>query len=269
MGEPAVATHEISERPKFQTERQGEISRLVLDSGRVEVADLARRFGVTTETIRRDLSELELRSVLRRVHGGAIASQRLHHEPRLKVRDTQHADEKRRIARRAVDEIPVDGTVMIDSGSTLALLGEMLPHDRELVIFTNSIPVIESLASRDSVEVQVIGGTLKKNTMAMVDDTSVEAVRQFTVDVLFISTDGFSPERGFTTPYREEVAIKRAMIEAARRVVMLCDSHKLGSDQMFRFATVDEIDTIITDDGVPDDVIDVLARMGPQVIRVD
>lgn len=264
-----MTTRETADRARFQSERQDEIARLVFDEGRVEVADLARRFAVTTETIRRDLSELDRRRVLRRVHGGAVAYQHVRHEPKLIVRDTQHAAEKRRIARRAIEELPGEGTIIIDSGSTLAFFAELLPDDRELTVFTNSIPVIQSLSSRETIEVNVIGGLLKKNTMAMVDATSIDTVRDLTVDVLFISTDRVSAERGFTTPYREEVAIKRAMIAAARRVVMLFDHAKVGSDQLFRFATVDEIDTIITDDAVPAVTIQALEDLGPQVIRAD
>ncbi len=264
-----MSTHETTERPRFQAERQDEIAQLVMDEGRVEVADLARRFDVTTETIRRDLSELDRRRILRRVHGGAVAYQQVRHEPKLVVRDSQYAPEKRKIARRAIEELPGEGTIIIDSGSTLAFLAEMLPDDRELTVFTNSIPVIQSLSSRESIEVNVIGGVLKKDTMAMVDDSSVETVRDLTVDVLFISTDRVSPERGFTTPYREEVAIKRAMIAAARRVVMLFDHAKVGNDQVFRFATVGEVDTIITDDAVSESTIRALEELGPQVIRAE
>jgi DeoR family fructose operon transcriptional repressor len=264
-----MTSHETDERPRFQSERQDEITRLVFDKGRVEVADLARRFAVTTETIRRDLSELDRRRVVRRVHGGAIPYQSLRHEPRLVVRDTQHADEKRRIARRAVEELPGEGTIMIDSGSTLGFFAEMLPHDRELTVFTNSIPVIQSLSTSDRFEINVIGGLLRKNTMAMVDPSGVDTVRQLVVDVLFISCDGASPERGFTTPYRQEVAIKRAMIASARRVVMLFDHGKVGADQVFRFATVNEIDTVITDDGVAPAVLTALRSLGPQVICAD
>ena len=264
-----MTMQDTADRPRFQSERQDEIARLVFDEGRVEVADLARRFAVTTETIRRDLSELDRRRIVRRVHGGAVAYQRVRHEPRLIIRDTQNAAEKRKIARRAVEELPGEGTIMIDSGSTLSFFAELLPNDRELTVFTNSIPVIQSLSTRDAIEVNVIGGFLKKNTMAMVDATGVDTVRDLAVDVLFISTDRVSPARGFTTPYREEVAIKRAMIAAARRVVMLFDHAKVGNDQIFRFAAVEEIDTIVTDDGVPEDAINALRELGPQVICAD
>jgi DeoR family fructose operon transcriptional repressor len=264
-----MTTPDTTDRPRFQSERQDEIARLVFDRGRVEVADLARRFAVTTETVRRDLSELDRQRILRRVHGGAVAYQQVRHEPKLTIRDTLHAVEKRKIARRAVDELPGEGTILIDSGSTLGFFAALLPDDRELTVFTNSIPVIQSLSVREAIEVNVIGGLLKRNTLAMVDGTSVDTVRDLTVDVLFISTDGVSPERGFTTPYREEVAIKRAMIAAARRVVMLFDNGKVGNDQVLRFATVDEVDTIVTDDGVPAATIEALRALGPQVICAD
>lgn len=262
-----MATHDTADRPRFQSERQHEIEQLVLTEGRVQVADLARRFDVTTETIRRDLSELDRRRVLRRVHGGAVASQRIRHEPMLVVRSMRNADEKRRIAQRAVDELPGEGSIMIDSGSTLSFFAEYLPGDRNLTVFTNSVPVIQSLSSLQTLDINVIGGRLNKNTMAMVDNTGVDMVRDLTVDVLFISTDRVSPERGFTAPYREEVAIKRAMIAAARRVVMLFDHGKVGGDELFCFAAVNEIDTIVTDDGVSPATIRALEALGPQVIR--
>ena len=115
----------------------------------------------------------------------------------------------------------------------------------------------------------VIGGFLKKKTMAMVDSTGVDAVRDLVVDVRFASCDGVSPERGFTTPYREEVPIKRAMMAAARWVVMLFDHANVGNDQLFRFAAVDEVDTIITDGAVPLATVHALQDLGPQVIRVE
>lgn len=263
-----MTTSETRERQHFQTERQDEISRLVTAEGRVEVAELAKRFNVTTETIRRDLSELDRRRILRRVHGGAVAQQQVQHEPLLMVRDTLNAREKQAIARRAVDELPGEGSILIDSGSTLAFFADLLPDDRNLTVFTNSIPVIQSLASLESIEVHVIGGQLKKETLAMVDAVGVETVEEIAVDVLFISTDRVTLEQGFTTPFREEAAIKRAMIAAARRVVMLFDHAKVGSDQLFRFADLSDVDTIITDSSVPEATARALEAHGPAVIRV-
>ena len=122
----------------FQSERQRQIAALTLDAGRVEVAELAERFKVTTETIRRDLSELQTHRLVRRVHGGAVPWERSNFEPLLVKRNVLHAAEKRRLARKALDELPDSGTVIIDSGSTLTSLAEVIPDDRELRIVTNS-----------------------------------------------------------------------------------------------------------------------------------
>ena len=103
---------DLQSPPLFQSERQREIVALTLQTGRVEVADLSERFGVTTETIRRDLSELQEYRVVRRVHGGAVPWEKIGFEPLLSVRNDQHDGEKRRLAERALDELPDSGSIM-------------------------------------------------------------------------------------------------------------------------------------------------------------
>ncbi|NNE72950.1 MAG: DeoR/GlpR transcriptional regulator [Acidimicrobiales bacterium] len=230
----------------FQAERQREIVGLTAERGRVEVAELAGQFGVTTETIRRDLSELQQQRMLRRVHGGAVPWETSEFEPLLSVRADLHDSEKRRIARRAVQELPDTGAILIDSGSTLSRFSEAIPQDRSLRIVTNSVLNVLTLAKSDAFEVTVIGGILRKNTLAMVDAQAVEAVAELSVDTLFISSDGFSPARGLTTPYREEAAIKKAMIRAADRVVALVDHSKFGHDHLVRFAEWSDVDVLVT-----------------------
>ena len=177
----------------FQTERQREIATATLQVGRVEVADLAERFGVTTETIRRDLSDLQSQRVLRRVHGGAIPWEVAGFEPMVSVRTDLHNAEKRRIARRAIHELPSSGAIIIDSGSTLLCFSEAIPADCELRVVTNSLATAQVLADHEHTDVIVIGGRVRKNTLAMVDASAVAAVEPLIVDTLFISSDGFSP----------------------------------------------------------------------------
>ncbi len=209
-------TDRLSDAPSmFPAERQREIARLTLQSGRVEVADLSERFGVTTETVRRDLSELQAQQVVRRVHGGAVPWERAGFEPLVSVRNDQQDAEKRRLARRAVDELPSTGSIIIDSGSTLLRLAGAIPPWCELRIVTNSIEIAQLLADHENSELIVIGGKVRKNTRAMVDAETVAAVERLNVDTLFISADGFSAEVGLTTPYREEALLKSAMIRSA------------------------------------------------------
>lgn len=229
----------------FQSERQRHIVRLTMQNGRVEVADLADRFQVTTETIRRDLSYLQDQRFLRRVHGGAVPWETEAFEPLLSVRQDQHDPEKRRLALQAVGELPDTGAIIVDSGSTLNRFAEAMP-DVDLRVVTNSLVTARVLSDREQVDVIVIGGKLRKNTLAMVDTTAVAAIEPMTVDTLFISSDAASPATGLTTPYREEAALKRAMIRAARRVVALVDHSKFGNDQFIRFADWADIDVLIT-----------------------
>ncbi len=260
-------TTTTNHRPLFQGERQNEMAALALESGRVDVSDLAERFGVTTETIRRDLSELQDRKVLRRVHGGAVPWQALRFEPLLTVRRDLQLSEKRRIGARSATELPDSGIILVDSGSTTARFCEALPRDRELTVVTNSVLNAEVLSDFDNVEVMMLGGTLRKNTMAMVDARAVSMVQELTVDTLFISCDGFSVERGLTTPYQYEATLKQAMIRAARRVIALADHAKLGNDQLFRFADWSDVDVLVTDTGVDDSTFDQLRAVVPVVVR--
>ena len=230
----------------FQQERQREIVALTLEAGRAEVAELAERYGVTTETIRRDLSELQKRRVLRRVHGGAVPWETTGFEPLLSVRTQTNPDEKRRLALAAVEELPDQGAIIIDSGSTLTGFARAIPKTRALRVVTNSLTVATAFAEHDLLDVIVIGGRVHKNTLAMVDADSIAAIEPLSVDTLFISTDAASAEVGLTTPYREEAALKRAMIGAARRVVALVDHTKFAEDHFVRFAEWRDIDVLIT-----------------------
>jgi DeoR family fructose operon transcriptional repressor len=250
----------------FQTERQREIVTLTLQHGRVEVSELATRFHVTTETIRRDLSELQDQRLLRRVHGGAVAWETSEFEPLLVVRSDQHDDEKRRIAKLAVSELPDSGNIIIDSGSTLGRFAEAVPSDAQLRVVTNSLPIAQTLAEHDAVEVIVIGGKVRKNTMAMVDAEAIARLDGLSVDTLFISTDGLSPDMGLTTPYRQEAGLKQAMIATARRVVALVDHSKFGKDQFIRFAQWSDIDVLITTTSADTEAIAKIESLGTTVL---
>lgn len=254
--------------PLFQGERRAKIMKRLLERGRVDVAELADAFAVTGETIRRDLTELQRERLVRRVHGGAVPWRGSMIVPRLEVREGHKVDEKRRIAIAALVEVPQSGSLIIDSGSTALHLADALDRDRDLTVITNHVPIIRSLSITERPNVIVIGGALRRRTLAFVDESSVETLRDVTVDVAFIGCDGMSPERGFTTPYREEVAIKRAMMAAARRVVMMFDHSKVGNEQLFRFAGIEEVDIIYTDTGMNDATAALLQEQGPVVVRV-
>src|SRR3712207_7182783 len=156
--------HECNDRPEvsplYPEERQHAIAALVTDRGRVSVTDVAERFGVTTETVRRDLALLERAGMLRRVHGGAVPIGALSLvEPGLGERHGTRSEQKRKIAAAALDLLPdVDGSVLLDGGSTTAALADLLPPERRLLVATNSVPIAARLSAAQGVTLHVLGG---------------------------------------------------------------------------------------------------------------
>lgn len=250
----------------YAAERQQSILSQARELGRVEVAQLADALDVTAETVRRDLTALEKRGVLRRVHGGAIAVDRLEPEPTLAARSSLHTDVKRRIAARVLEQLPSGGTVLLDAGSTTLAIVDLLPHDIELTVLTNSVPAIAPLASRAGILLFVLGGGVRGVTGAMVGDWTVDALANVVVDVAVLGTNGMSASRGFTTPDEAESRAKRAMVASARRVIVAADSSKAGDDHFHRFAAPEDVDLIITDTDMADDVAAELRVTGPEVV---
>src|SRR4051812_23495317 len=161
----------------LQHDRQHRMYMLALRQGSVDVADLARRYGVTTETIRRDLSELQAKNLLRRVHGGAVPVERMNHEPMVDARDTVNAEQKLRIAQAAVAEVPERGSAIIDSGSTGQRLAQVFPVDRDVHVVTNSLISALTLTRRGLQNLTVIGGAGRTTPPATGGRTTAAAPR--------------------------------------------------------------------------------------------
>ncbi|WP_405147463.1 DeoR/GlpR family DNA-binding transcription regulator [Sphaerisporangium sp. NBC_01403] len=251
----------------YAEERQQEILRRARAIGRVDVVTLGEEFSVTTETIRRDLTVLERAGVLRRVHGGAIPVERLGFEPALATRDEVMTAEKERIAKAAVAELPEDGAIIIDAGTTTGRLVQVLPADRELTVIVNSPPLATALATRANLSVIMLGGRVRGRTLATVDDWALRPLSRLNVDVAFMAANGCSVARGLTTPDPAEAAIKRAMIKAAKRSVLLADHTKFADTYLARFASMSEIDVVITDTGLDPATVSDVAQAGPEVVR--
>jgi DeoR family fructose operon transcriptional repressor len=250
----------------YQEERQAVIIDRARTHGRVDVGELAANFDVTAETVRRDLTALERHGLLRRVHGGAIPVGRLGFEPGLQTRDSAMAAEKDRVARAALAEVPAEGAILLDAGTTTARLAEMLPADRELTVVTNALPIAMALSTRPNVNVLTVGGRVRGRTLAMVDQWALRVLSETYVDVAFLGTNGLSVERGLTTPDVAEAAVKRAMLRAARRVIVLTDHTKVGNDCFARFGDLEEVDTLITDEGLDIELAADLQAAGPRVV---
>lgn len=252
----------------YAEERHTAIAGMVLQAGRVTVSEVAATFGVTTETVRRDLAQLERVGLLRRVHGGAVSSAALTAvEPGLADRDGTRALQKDLIAKAALAMLPgAGGSLLLDAGTTTARLAALLPADRRLLVVTHAVPIAARLAGAPGLELQVVGGQVRGTTQSAVGPDAVRAFGDLRADVAFVGTNALTVAHGLSTPNADEAAVKRALVRAARRVVVLADSSKLGREELVRFATVGDVDALVTDDGVRREDARALEAAGVEVV---
>lgn len=250
----------------YAAERHLAILEIARADGRVEVAALARRLDVTPATVRRDLSEMERKGLLRRAHGGAIPIDRFAGEPAVADREAVHILEKSRIASAALALLPTAGSVFFDAGTSTARLAAMLPDDCDLTVITHSIPIAATLAEKPGLDLHVVGGHVRTRTLAAVGGWAADVLRTLRPDVAFLGTNGIHPERGLSTPDVEEARVKSAIIRAARRSVVLADASKFGREDLAVVAGVDEIDVVVTDAAADPADLERLRAAGVEVV---
>lgn len=233
-------------------QRQRLIAQHIASHGSASVQDLATHFDVSAETIRRDLGALEEAGHVERTHGGAVDAGG-HVERSLEARTLENREAKNRIARTAAGLLPAaGGSLLLDAGSTTAQLIPHIPRSalmgpNALLVFTDSAPIAAALAAAGATNVQILGGSVRGSTGTVVGSTAVEMVRKLRVDVAFLGTNGITAERGLTTPDPAEAAVKQAMAEAARQVVVVADSSKYDQDFTVSFAGLEQVDTLVSD----------------------
>lgn len=251
----------------YAIERHKKIMEMARDHGRVDVAEAASALDVSAETLRRDLTTLERRGLVRRVHGGAVPVERLGFEPALFERERTNLAEKDSIALAAVAQIGDAGSILLDAGSTTVRLAALLPSNRDFTVVTHALPVAQSLAGRPNITLHLVGGIVRGRTLAAVGPWALRELGAIQADVAFLGTNGISVERGMTTPDVTEAAVKRAIVKAARRTVVLADHTKIGRDEFATVAPITDVDTLVTDDRADHDLTSHIESAGVQVIR--
>jgi DeoR family fructose operon transcriptional repressor len=255
----------------YATERQGLIEQLLADAGRVSVVELARRFDVTTETVRRDLDALETAGALRRVHGGAVANDRASTaEPSLGERLERHSSAKGAIGLRAAAALPdgFRGSVYLDAGTTTAAAATAIADrlgDDSLEVVTHALSLAHDLSAVPGAALTLIGGRVRGLTAASVGADTVRAIESLRPDVAFIGTNGIAAGFGLSTPDPDEAAVKRAIVRSARRVVVVADSEKFHRELLVGFARLEDIDVLVTDAAPDGELATALAEADVEV----
>ncbi len=233
--------------------------------GRLEVTAAAAELSTSTETIRKDLVVLEEQGMLRRVHGGAVQVQPLTFEPDVSSR-TENRDEKHRIAKRALEEVPQGGAIFIDAGSTTQVFAELLVGTPGLQVFTNGLNVAGALARKRFLNCYTLGGRVRPNSLGEVGALANRLFADYRFDIAFVGTNAASFDRGLCTPDPEEAAVKRLIISTSDRVVLLADHTKFGRESLVKYANLDELDLVITGIELDPDHLATLTEAGVETV---
>jgi len=238
----------IEGAPRFAQERQSRIAATLREQGRVEVAALAHEYGLSEDTIRRDLRLLASRGLVQKTHGGAVAL----HSSALPV--TQRMDvrthSKRAIAHAAFQRVQPHQTLFIDGGSTTLALAQLLaaPHaPRPLTIITTAFDVAARFVEDSAVELVLAGGTWYPETREFLGDQAQATIRAHRADWAFLGACALHQRAGLTSSLARDAQIKRAMIESAAACAILTDSSKHDTVAPYAVANLREIDLVISD----------------------
>lgn len=251
-------------RVVLQQRRHTEIVRLLRDEGPVGVRVIAEQLGVSPATVRRDLVRLDSMGLLTRVRGGALARPDAPEPPFSDVAAAA-SDSKKALVRRAARLVRDDEVVLLDIGTTTALLAREL-RGRRVTVVTSSLAVVEELLPDPVVEIVVLGGAVRRNYRSLVGFLTEDALRQVHADRLFLGTSGVRPGGQVMDSTAVEVPLKRAMIRASEQVVLLADEGKLPGSGFARVCDASDIDVLVTNHDADGATLDTMREAGVEVL---
>lgn len=229
----------------LKEERQQTILNEVELHNRVLLTDMVEMLDVSIDTVRRDVKELDAENKLRKVHGGAVSLGFANYSP---VRNNVYAiEQKTLIAQKALNLIADNSVILIDGGTTCLELARLLPPERKVTCFTLSLPVATELLNKPNVETIFIGGLLSKDAQIAVGPNTIHNLSEIKVDYGFIGTGYVDVNFGLTEFDWDIVQIKKAVIKASKKSILLSISEKLNSQHRYKTCDINEIDAMITE----------------------
>ncbi len=252
--------------------RQEFILRQLQETGTIAIDELCTTLSASIATIRRDLEDLEGRSLLKRVRGGAVPIGPLFYEPfrhdaSFQDKITSFADEKRRIARSAAALVQPGQTVALTGGTTTTEVVRSLKVLTGISIITNTVNVAMELSNRKDIEVIVTGGHLRGNWFTLVGPLANAATEMLFADIMFIGVDGIDAVQGLTCTNSAEAELLHRLVNHSKKKVAVADRSKLGGVSNWLLCKTSQIDMLITDSGASDEAITPFQRLGISVTR--
>jgi DeoR/GlpR family transcriptional regulator of sugar metabolism len=253
----------------FLQERLNGILALLQENGRVFVADLSARFGVSAVTVRNDLATLEQQGHLVRTHGGAMLRPTNGLDlPAFSLRKELHSAEKERIGRAAAALVRDGDSIALDASTTAWQIARHLKDHRELTVITNGLFIALEFVDSPGVTVVMPGGSLRAASASLVGELGACILERYHVQKGFFGAGGFTLDEGLTDTSQYEVELKQRMVERSKEVIAVVDSSKWGQVTFASLASLDQVDRVITDEAAPSDTVAVLRERGIQVTLV-
>lgn len=252
-------------------ERQSKIRDLLLENKSVKVSDLVQLFNVSEETIRRDLHKFENEGLVKKIYGGAVLlDKQVTNEDVLPIyqRKNQFFEEKRLIGQAASQLVKKDQTIIVDAGSTTWHLANNLLSVDNLMIVTNAINIAEECSKNETNTVYLLGGKVRRNSISTVSPHSETELNQYNAKYVFLGSSGISLRYGCTSSDLYEADMKREMVKAAEKRVVVADHSKFERVGLTSFCGFEDIDILITSDKVKQHILKEIEKLGVEVIAV-
>lgn len=228
-------------------ERRNEIFELLQETGSVTVTELAQRFSVSEETIRRDLSKMESGGLLQKTYGGAFITTGMHREVPVGLREHTYVEGKRLIGSMAARLINNGDTIFLDASTTAVYIAENILDKKNLIVITNALKVAETLARVEQIKVICTGGTLRRSSLTTVGKATESAVATYFADKAFICCDGIHRIHGVTDANEREAEVRKQMMLQAESSILVVDATKFDRTSFVHVADFREFDVMITD----------------------
>ena len=245
--------------------RRDAILERLRDSGHVSVSEVSQALGVSEMTVRRDLRRLAATGDVTLVHGGASLPAGSHGRPVFGARALVNAEAKRRIGAAAAAMVAADDTVGIDAGTTALEVAHALPEDFSGCVVTHSVPVLAALLPRRSTRVIATGGEMSHDNQALIGPSAAQFVHDLRLRVYVLSVSSIDV-RGVYVRSELELSVKRALLDVAEDVVLVCDASKEGGPGTVRVCDLDRIDTVVTDAPLSDGLTRRLHEAGTRIV---
>jgi DeoR family transcriptional regulator, fructose operon transcriptional repressor len=268
----ASSDHDGTSPRRLPAGRKAELAAFVAEAGQVTVARLAEHFDVSTDTIRRDLDQLDSDGVLVRTHGGAVSLAAVA-APDQAIDDRMlvQASAKDRIGALAAELVENGTSLIINAGTTTLALARHLRDHRNLTITTNSLRLAQEIVPTSCRDLYVFGGAVRLSAQATIGPVSLQVAADapdvdIQCDLALIAVGAVSVDRGYLTSSLSEAAMMSEMMDRASRVAVLADSSKFGRRLFARVADLGKADYLVTDAPPPPELMTVLKRLGIEVI---